>query len=475
MSSAEIASLPENNGNIPPYRYDRAAQARVALNRVPFYWSRIETSNGYSDYRWQDATVAQDAARGLQINAILMNTPAWGTTASVATGTQVAPPPRLGQKQLPSRAADPAALPTAASPETYPPRNLYAPIFTDGDMPGPGKQINRQNYWARFVFDTVVKYRGNVRYWEIWNEPDFRPTDQSGWFGFWSGTVADYVRLLKVGYIAAKFADPQTTVLMGGMAYYAGPTFFPQALNLIKSDSMATANNHFFDITAWHWYSRSSQMYVEVMSTRNTLASNGLGGKPIWVNESGVPAWNDPFYATRNSPYPGSATLDEQASYVIQAFAYGFAAGLDRIFIFQQYDDGNAEAYGLLRNNNSPRPVYTAYQVVSQYLQSFSSAQLIRDGSVDRVVFSNTPSGKVTVLWNNSPSDVSYTLRSSAPLARRAYRVDKAGNITTLNAAAPSYVIALPRATNNNNHQYNPNDYIIGGSPFFVVEEMPGP
>jgi hypothetical protein len=91
----------------------------------------------------------------------------------------------------------------------------YAPVFNDGtDTPGPGKSINPDNRWARFVFAAVDRYRPGgvlaqqqgwtngqgIRVWEIWNEPDFDV--------FFTGTVNDYTRLLKVGYLAAHYADP---------------------------------------------------------------------------------------------------------------------------------------------------------------------------------------------------------------------------------------------------------------------------
>ena len=47
-----------------------------------------------------------------------------------------------------------------------------------------------QNLWAQFVKQTVTHYKGQVRYWEIWNEPDDAQNS-------WAGTTADYYQLLK--------------------------------------------------------------------------------------------------------------------------------------------------------------------------------------------------------------------------------------------------------------------------------------
>src|SRR5690606_15981375 len=80
-------------------------------------------------------------------------------------------------------------------------RDLNAPVFSDGsDTPGAGKSVNPGNPWASFVYAAVERYRGHVHVWEVWNEPDLSM--------FWSGSVADYARLLKVAYLAAHQADP---------------------------------------------------------------------------------------------------------------------------------------------------------------------------------------------------------------------------------------------------------------------------
>ncbi len=484
ISTADIVKTQAAN---LPTRYQKATDAGARWNRWPMYWPEVESSSGSFNYSVYDNVANWDRNKGFQANVVLMNTPGWATTAAAAP--MEAPASRVGEGPHLIGPVSPPVGPTAISPATAPLKNLDAPVFVDvggagSDVPGPGKTINPNNSWARFVYNTVYhytrRYPGVVKAWEMWNEPDLGT--------FWSGSASSYYRLLKVGYLAAKFADPNATVLMGGMAYWSNPSFFSQVLGLIKADPSAAANGYYFDATAWHWYSRSSQMYDMVNTTRSTLQSYGLGSKPIWVNETGVPIWDDPAkkpFGGSNTPYFASATQDEAASYVIQAIAYGLAAGVQRIIYFQEYDDGNNEAFGLLRNDDSQRPSYAAHQVASQYLLNYTAVQKITDEKVEKIVFlfSEPPSRKVTVLWNKSPVDLTYSLLA-APGATQPYRVDKAGNVTPLTKGS-TYSMLLPRATDNN---CNPNppqgypsnyqctsidDYIIGGSPYLIVEQIP--
>jgi hypothetical protein len=44
--------------------------------------------------------------------------------------------------------------------------------------------------WANYVAAIVTRYKSDVHYWEVWNEPDLAE--------FWNGTPAQYAALLDV-------------------------------------------------------------------------------------------------------------------------------------------------------------------------------------------------------------------------------------------------------------------------------------
>src|SRR5690606_16708669 len=148
----------------------------------------------------------------------------------------------------------------------------------------------------------------------------------------------------KVGYLAAKHADDEAQVLFGGLANFSWPTFYDQVLSIYDDDALADGNGYYHDILATHNYSYSWRSWQYVFNATNTMRAHGLQ-KLIWLNESGVRAWND---------YPGpvwdpnsafSATKSEQADFVIQSALYATFAGADAIFHFQLYDGcGNQPA-----------------------------------------------------------------------------------------------------------------------------------
>ena len=57
------------------------------------------------------------------------------------------------------------------------------------------------------------------------------------WITFFTGTITDYARLLKVGYLAARAADPQAQIVMGGLVHWQKPGWFSDLLDLIADRS----------------------------------------------------------------------------------------------------------------------------------------------------------------------------------------------------------------------------------------------
>lgn len=447
---------------------------------------------------------------GLKLNAILLATPGFYWTGD---GPQPAAP--TGPRPTNRVALHPQ--------ETAAPEGLYDDIFTDGsDVPGPGKEINPDNKWARFVFMTVNRYKPGgtlaqtygwpadlgVTHWEMWNEPDLD--------SFWNGTVPQYARLLKVGYIAAKHADPDATILFGGLAFFEGDNFYDTVLAIYDTDSLAAAHHYFHDVMVVHNYLYAWRSWLHTYTLEQMLAARGMA-KPIWLNESGVPAWND---------YPGPvwdpgsalrATTVEQASFVIQSALYATFAGADVIFHFQLYDGcGNqpagtdfpphtgelcdengrliddpdfpcaGDANGLFSNPTdaacfsqhpnpeSPRANYNAFRTLTTYFRDVEPLWRLRPGGTDPyngpqewMAFYRPATGeRVLGLWARTGTEQTAVVPATNDSA---LLVARNGLTQTLTATGGAYTVTLPPATNQNAF-WDPSLYPIGGEPWLLIE-----
>ena len=83
----------------------------------------------------------------------------------------------------------------------------------DGDARGTYAPPDNLRDWGDYVYNVVSRYRGQVRYYQLWNEPNIYPE--------WGEQPVDpegYTRLLCEGYRRAKEADPGAIILSGALA-----------------------------------------------------------------------------------------------------------------------------------------------------------------------------------------------------------------------------------------------------------------
>lgn len=157
-----------------------------------------------------------------------------------------------------------------------------------------------EDYYAAFgdyVYEFVRRYREQVNYIIIWNEPNlslewgYRPVDPAG-----------YTELLKVAYARAKEANPDVQVLGGALA----PTLAPPGSewgmdDLVYLQAMYDAGAApFFDILAAHAYggkfppdepaAPDAINFARTELLHEVMARNGDGDKPVMITEGG---WND--------------------------------------------------------------------------------------------------------------------------------------------------------------------------------------
>ncbi|MSQ14493.1 MAG: hypothetical protein EXR50_01330 [Dehalococcoidia bacterium] len=465
-------------GSEPPVaqRYQLARAAGASWDRWALYWTDVEKTKGQLAYSAIDATVAADQAHGLKTLAVLMSTPDWASTAPVPKTMAANVGPRLGQKG-PETAGEWSVMASAPSTATFAPKNLYTPIFTDGtDTPGAGKTINQDNYWAMFVFQTAARYKGKIDSFEIWNEPDYKPAEPTGWFGFWSGSLDEYRRLLKVGYIAVKSANPGATVLMGGMAYWSNQTFFPQLLDIILKDGDSSRNSYYFDATSWHWYGRSRLLMDQTDWAKNELLKRKLQNKGVWITEAGMPVCNDAVVGGQPYCSAGShrGTSENQASFIIQAAAYALTAGVDKLFFFQLYDDavGPFEYYGLIRNDGSIRPAYYAVQLAANYFRdpTWVYRTPSRGGKLELITMYLADGRRIRAVWDYSGDAAVLRSQIGIPAdSATAALVQYDTTTTSINGGNYYYYLRLSPA-NLDDDSSGGVDYIVGGSPQLLVE-----
>ena len=163
-------------------------------------------------------------------------------------------------------------------------RNLHLPIWDAG---ANGTPYHDENYYARYVYEVVSRYGKWVKYWEVWNEPDFTttsnntsepgtpgswwtedpsPCDLGGQFGI-KAPISHYVRMLRITYEIVKTLYPESYVATGGLGY---PSFLDAILrntdnpnNGDVSAQYPLKGGAYFDVISWHYYPHVDEAFRE--------------------------------------------------------------------------------------------------------------------------------------------------------------------------------------------------------------------
>lgn len=259
--------------------------------------------------------------------------------------------------------------------------------------------------FATFVSAVVQRYKGppyNVKFWELWNEPDVLPWDPvppDSPYGCWGDNTDStgyygggyYAQMLKQVYPAVKAADPEAQVLIGGLLYgyaHGRPMF------LFLRGVLAAGGGDYFDIVSYHayypgddtWYTREDVLEGKTAHVRQVLAEYGHAGKPMMCTEAG--------YRT----YSHDSELEAQADYVVTDDVRAFSLGL-KAHIWYGLAANDFLGSALLNPDLSPRPAYNAYKAMTQQLDGLYYRRRVTAGSnVEEHEFGNG-TRTVWVIW----------------------------------------------------------------------------
>jgi len=199
-----------------------AHDAGIRFVRADFSWGTVEGPQGNWHYESLDRVVEEANKTGINMLGLLMGRPSWGR-----------------------------------------------PLWEKLDA------------WLLYVENVVKRYKGKVRYWEVWNEPNLYPR-------FWdkAGDAENYALVLKATYKKIKAIDPEATVV------YAGTAGIP--MDYIEKSFIAGAGEG-FDKMAVHPYrgfisdmKETVNFKEDIDNLRALMAKYKLEHKDIWFTEMGI-------------------------------------------------------------------------------------------------------------------------------------------------------------------------------------------
>ncbi len=244
-----------------------------------------------------------------------------------------------------------------------------------GDAVGPYAPPDNFQDFADFVYAVVSRYKGRVRYYQIWNEPNIYPE-----WGEQPVNPEAYTQLLKAAATAARQADPNVVIIAGALA--ANIEYGPRDMSdLVFLKRMYRAGAApYFDILSVQGYGLWSGPtdrrlnprvinFSRPMLIRDLMVRYGDADKPIWISEMN---WN--AAPPDVEPRYGRVDLETQARYLTLAYDRILQewpwVGVANVWYLKRPDDRwernrQPEAYfRLLTPDFKPLP---AYEAIKQY------------------------------------------------------------------------------------------------------------
>jgi len=360
-------------------------QAKSAWTRRDYVWSLVEPNEG--DRNWDAVKYFEDelitaSQNNINVILILLDAPSWARTEATCGGK--------------------------VKPDKYP-------------------------ALASFVHDLVDRYSRppyNLKYVEMWNEPDV-----DGFLGCW-GDINDtqyyggqaYGDMLKVVYPAAKSANPEIQLLVGGLLLDCDPTKIPNTTKdctpayFLKGILERGASNA-FDGVAFHsgdyylgvkgqyynpnfvstWNTTGPVTAAKSAFLNNLLAQYNVTGKYLINTEAGIKC-GDPAQCS----LPEYGFEETKAYYMIEDGVTALARNYQANIWYSVYGDRFS---GLLTLENQPLPVYYAFQYMTMKLESLTFHQEITSyPNVKAYEFISTEGELLWVLWSLDGNDHSISL-----------------------------------------------------------------
>ena len=257
-------------------------------------------------------------------------------------------------------------------------------------IPGKGPSCgpiapDKLSAFADFMHAMVARYSVapyNIKYWELWNEPDTPIISDDRGFGCWGDTSDDYFgggfysEMLKVVYPQMKIANPHAQVIIGGLLLDCDPrlgagcaktgkdTLPPKFLEgILRNDGAAYFDGisfHAYDFyrsklgeygnSTWQsaWNTSGPALIEKTKFIQDLLRAYGAADKFLMNTELGLlcdRCENDPIFETT------------KAYYLTQSYAAAIASGLRANLWYNVFGWRNS---GLLYPNLKPRPAYKA-------------------------------------------------------------------------------------------------------------------
>lgn len=220
----------------------------------------------------------------------------------------------------------------------------------------PARSATGMAGWLNYVSATVLRYRGKIRYYEIWNEPDVRiffPGDS------WAD---EYLTLVCRTAPVIRENDPDAMVVGGS----AGRDARMEQL-------LSRGIGNYVDIESFHGYHEFPEKFgLNSYRAYRAAVDRYAPGVKLWRGEAGCPSKNPEGGHGALSHIV--ATEEKQAQWIARNIVNDLAmpelelSSYFHLYDFLHFSRKYRYHYGVLRADYSPKPAYHVLQACAKLL-----------------------------------------------------------------------------------------------------------
>jgi hypothetical protein len=298
-------------------------------------WGQINTAKGVYDWTQMDSWISMAQSQSLDVLYTFGDTPDYDGTI-------------------------PKAPVACNSPSAY---SCSPPNDVNSDGTGTDAEF------SNFVTALVTRYKGQIAFYELWNEPDCTC--------YFSGTQQQMVRMNSDAAAIIRSIDSNARILSPSGHVWSMTTWWSA---YIKAGGAAT-----FDIVNMHMRAANTMNLTpeNFLTTYSTIEAqlkiNKLTALPLWDSEHGI------------RPTESLKDPDQQAGYAAREVALRAGIGLQRQYVYA-WDQGSP--VGLQGNKAG-----TAWDTIAGWLIGHSISPCVGTGTVYTC---NTDNGQI--VWDTSKS-----------------------------------------------------------------------
>lgn len=318
-------------------------------------WVDVETKPGTWDFAYSDHVVKLVNERGLEAIAYMGMTPEW-----------VMPAELKGKPGMAHRT---------------PPADEHRGAFVE------------------YCRQVARRYRGKVRYYRFWNEPN-----GCSWVNDGCGNADGYVlyaKWLKIWYTAMKAEDPDCVLAAGSLDYHDG---VDKGYEYLEGLYREGAKDYFDAFTIHPYHKNGGTLHHRALrDVRRVMVEHGDWDKPVWITEYG---WN-----SKDERWKARQMMQALRELSSPEFFYVTLANY-----LSLTDPPGEEGYGLCERDLTPRQSFLAFKAFRKPVRTTSRPA--RNATSESSLPDRVRVGGIVLKWITADKEKNYA--RAEPLIRQA-------------------------------------------------------